>query len=118
MAVPSAFEPACTVTRWGLRDDRAGGCPAPRITGSTAPAYACTSYRIALFAVFLLADWWVPRRIESKMMAAALIAPFAVVLAYLLNQRRSTTKSAAATAAATVVWVPGRHSHSAAVTSR
>ncbi|MFE3946784.1 phosphatase PAP2 family protein [Streptomyces sp. NPDC059118] len=49
------------------------------------PAYAYTSYGIALFAVFLLAGWWVARRHDARGMAVALIAPFAVVVAYLAN---------------------------------
>lgn len=49
------------------------------------PAYAYTSYGIAVFAVFLLAGWWIARRHESKVMGAALVAPFAVVVAYLVN---------------------------------
>ncbi|MFE2470563.1 phosphatase PAP2 family protein [Streptomyces mirabilis] len=46
---------------------------------------AYTSYGIALFAVFLLAAWWRARRQGSAVMAAALAAPFAVVLAYGVN---------------------------------
>ncbi|MEV5276767.1 phosphatase PAP2 family protein [Streptomyces sp. NPDC051994] len=49
------------------------------------PVFAYTSYGVALFAVFMLVGWWYARRKDASVMAAALAAPFAVVLAYLVN---------------------------------
>ncbi|MFF4183657.1 phosphatase PAP2 family protein [Streptomyces sp. NPDC001691] len=49
------------------------------------PVSAFTSYGIALFAVFMLVGWWAARRKDAPVMAAALAAPFAVVLAYVVN---------------------------------
>ncbi|MFD7014774.1 phosphatase PAP2 family protein [Streptomyces sp. NPDC059928] len=49
------------------------------------PVSAYTSYGVALFAVFMLVGWWYARRKDASVMAAALAAPFAVVLAYLVN---------------------------------
>ncbi|MGW5115277.1 phosphatase PAP2 family protein [Streptomyces noursei] len=48
-------------------------------------AFAYTSYGIALFAVFLLAGWWIARRHDTRTMTSALLAPLAVVLAFLVN---------------------------------
>ncbi|MBT2383582.1 phosphatase PAP2 family protein [Streptomyces sp. ISL-11] len=48
-------------------------------------AFAYTSYGVALFAVFLLAGWWLARRHDARTMAAALFAPVSVVLSYLVN---------------------------------
>ncbi|MEV8569096.1 phosphatase PAP2 family protein [Streptomyces sp. NPDC051322] len=44
-----------------------------------------TSYGIALFAVFMLVGWWIARRQGHAVMTAALAAPVAAVLAYLVN---------------------------------
>lgn len=49
------------------------------------PVAAYTSYGVALFAVFMLAGWWIARRKDASVMAAALSAPIAVVLAYVVN---------------------------------
>ncbi|MEV6719864.1 phosphatase PAP2 family protein [Streptomyces xanthochromogenes] len=49
------------------------------------PVFAYTSYGVALFAVFMLAGWWIARRKDASVMAAALSAPIAVVLAYAVN---------------------------------
>ncbi len=49
------------------------------------PVSAYTSYGIALFAVFMLAGWWIARRKDASVMAAALAAPIAMVLAYGVN---------------------------------
>ncbi|MER7028850.1 MULTISPECIES: phosphatase PAP2 family protein [Streptomyces] len=49
------------------------------------PAFAWTSYGIAVFAVLLLAGWWLARGADDRTMAAALFAPVAVALAYLVN---------------------------------
>ncbi|GHB33909.1 phosphatase PAP2 family protein [Streptomyces xanthochromogenes] len=49
------------------------------------PVFAYTSYGVALFAVFMLAGWWIARRKDASVMAAALSAPIAVVLAYVVN---------------------------------
>ncbi|MEV6795286.1 phosphatase PAP2 family protein [Streptomyces sp. NPDC051320] len=46
---------------------------------------AFTSYGIALFAVFMLVGWWIARRQGHAVMTAALAAPVAAVLAYLVN---------------------------------
>ncbi|MFB7745866.1 phosphatase PAP2 family protein [Streptomyces sp. NPDC056132] len=49
------------------------------------PVFAYTSYGVALFAVLMLAGWWIARRKDASVMAAALSAPIAVVLAYVVN---------------------------------
>lgn len=49
------------------------------------PVSAFTTYGVALFGVFLLAGWWLARRRDARTMAAALIAPVAVVIAYVVN---------------------------------
>ncbi|GGT87178.1 phosphatase PAP2 family protein [Streptomyces violascens] len=49
------------------------------------PVSAFTSYGIALFAVLMLAGWWIARRKDASVMAAALAAPVAMVLAYVVN---------------------------------
>ncbi|MEU9193033.1 phosphatase PAP2 family protein [Streptomyces hundungensis] len=49
------------------------------------PVSAYTSYGIALFAVFMLAGWWIARRKDASVMAAALAAPIAMVIAYGVN---------------------------------
>ncbi|MEV7774319.1 phosphatase PAP2 family protein [Kitasatospora sp. NPDC086791] len=49
------------------------------------PVTAYTSYGIGLFALFMLAGWWTARRGSDATMAAALAAPVAAVLAYLVN---------------------------------
>ncbi|GAA4083873.1 phosphatase PAP2 family protein [Streptomyces hundungensis] len=49
------------------------------------PVFAYTSYGVALFAVLMLAGWWIARRKDPSVMAAALSAPIAVVLAYVVN---------------------------------
>jgi membrane-associated phospholipid phosphatase len=49
------------------------------------PVSAFTSYGIALFAVLMLAGWWIARRKDASVMAAALAAPIAMVLAYVVN---------------------------------
>ncbi|MFG3280651.1 phosphatase PAP2 family protein [Streptomyces sp. NPDC048111] len=49
------------------------------------PVSAYTSYGVALFAVFMLAGWWLARRKDASVMAAALATPVAVVLAYVVN---------------------------------
>ncbi|MET9359720.1 phosphatase PAP2 family protein [Streptomyces sp. NPDC006632] len=49
------------------------------------PVFAYTSYGVALFAVFMLVGWWIARRKEAPVMAAALAAPVAMVLAYGVN---------------------------------
>ncbi|PHQ48119.1 hypothetical protein BLA24_32295 [Streptomyces cinnamoneus] len=49
------------------------------------PVAAYTTYGIALFGALLLAGWWLARRRDARTMAAALITPFAVVIAYLVN---------------------------------
>ncbi|MFE9118476.1 phosphatase PAP2 family protein [Streptomyces sp. NPDC007172] len=49
------------------------------------PVFAYTSYGVALFAVLMLAGWWIARREDASVMAAALSAPIAVVLAYVVN---------------------------------
>ncbi|GLW58213.1 phosphatase PAP2 family protein [Kitasatospora phosalacinea] len=49
------------------------------------PMTAYTSYGIGLFALFMLAGWWLARRADHTVMAAALAIPIAAVLAYLLN---------------------------------
>ncbi|WP_063770754.1 phosphatase PAP2 family protein [Streptacidiphilus carbonis] len=46
---------------------------------------AYTSYGVGLFALFMLAGWWMSRRAGSATMAVALATPVAAVLAYLLN---------------------------------
>ncbi|KOU54391.1 phosphatase PAP2 family protein [Streptomyces sp. WM6378] len=46
---------------------------------------AYTTYGVALFAVFMLVGWWIARRKDPSVMAAALAVPFAVVIAYLVN---------------------------------
>lgn len=46
---------------------------------------AYTGYGLALFAVFMLVGWWIARRQGDSVMAAALAAPIAAVLAYLVN---------------------------------
>lgn len=51
-----------------------------------APVLAYTDVvGLALFAVLLLAGWWTARRTGTRTMTAALWAPVAVVLAYLVN---------------------------------
>ncbi|MGW1867251.1 phosphatase PAP2 family protein [Streptomyces mauvecolor] len=49
------------------------------------PVSVFTSYGIALFAVFMLTGWWLARRRDASVMAAALAAPIAAVLAYVVN---------------------------------
>ncbi|MFI9306033.1 phosphatase PAP2 family protein [Streptomyces triculaminicus] len=44
-----------------------------------------TTYGVALFGLLLLAGWWLARRRDARTMAAALLTPVAVVIAYLVN---------------------------------
>ncbi|MGI5336000.1 phosphatase PAP2 family protein [Streptomyces sp. CA-181903] len=44
-----------------------------------------TTYGVALFGLFLLAGWWLARRRDARTMAAALVTPVAVVIAYLVD---------------------------------
>ncbi|MBO0653705.1 phosphatase PAP2 family protein [Streptomyces triculaminicus] len=44
-----------------------------------------TTYGIALFGLLLLAGWWLARPRDARIMAAALVTPVAVVIAYLVN---------------------------------
>lgn len=50
-------------------------------------AVAFANYGIVLFAVLLLAGWWLARRNQSiRMMARALLAPVGMLLALAANQ--------------------------------
>lgn len=49
------------------------------------PVEVWTSYGIALFGVLMLVGWWMARRADSETMAAALGAPIATALAYVVN---------------------------------
>ncbi|MEU3373928.1 phosphatase PAP2 family protein [Streptomyces sp. NPDC006711] len=49
------------------------------------PVTVYTSYGVGLFAVFMLIGWWIARRKDASVMAAALAAPVAMVLAYVVN---------------------------------
>lgn len=46
---------------------------------------AYTSFGIALFAIFILAVWWMARRADAAAMTAALAVPVAAFAAYLIN---------------------------------
>ncbi|AJE39158.1 phosphatase PAP2 family protein [Streptomyces nodosus] len=49
------------------------------------PVSVYTSYGMGLFAVLLLVAWWRARREGSRVMAATLATPVAVILAYAVN---------------------------------
>lgn len=49
------------------------------------PMSAYSSYGIAVFAVLIVAGWWLSRRADTAAMTAALAVPVAAVVAYLVN---------------------------------
>jgi undecaprenyl-diphosphatase len=51
-----------------------------------APVTSYAKYGLLVFAVLLLAGWWVARGRPDRVMAAALLAPLSTVLAVAINQ--------------------------------
>ncbi|HET7900612.1 MAG TPA: phosphatase PAP2 family protein [Candidatus Nanopelagicales bacterium] len=51
-----------------------------------APASAYARYGVVVFALLMLAGWWIARRRSSLTMAAALLAPVATLVAFAVQQ--------------------------------
>jgi undecaprenyl-diphosphatase len=50
------------------------------------PAVAYANYGVVVFALLLLAGWWIARGQEARVMAAALTAPLSTLAAVAINQ--------------------------------
>lgn len=55
----------------------------PSLNGTAA---AWTTYGVLVFGALLVGAWWIARSRSDKVMAAALLAPVSVVIAYAINQ--------------------------------